>query len=63
MGINGHPVALRGCLNGIRKRKAMEELRYKELDAGLYMCHLNRNIEADRGKRHISEIYLWGKMY
>lgn len=25
------------------------------------MCHLNRNIEPDRGKRHISEIYLWGK--
>lgn len=31
------PVALRGCLNGIRKRKAMEELRYKELDTGLYV--------------------------
>lgn len=31
------PVALCGCLNGIRKRKAMEELRYKELDTRLYV--------------------------
>lgn len=31
------PVALYGCLNGGRRQKAMEGLRYKELDTGLYV--------------------------
>ena len=41
------PVALCGCLNGIRKRKAMEQLRYKELDTGLYVSFKQKQSQIE----------------
>lgn len=37
MGINGHACSSVWLLNGIRKRKAKEGLKYKELDTRLYV--------------------------